>query len=81
LDVADHGTVSLGQKDLGRVESGELAKLWQNKIGFVFQFHYLLPELTAVENVAYHYNWSMETSSALLSARHALAKTGVGRQK
>ena len=78
LDVADHGTISLGQKDLGCVESRELAKLWQNKIGFVFQFHYLLPELTAVENVALPLligRW--KTSRALLRARHALAELGL----
>jgi lipoprotein-releasing system ATP-binding protein len=78
LDVADHGTISLGQKDLGRVENRELTKLWQNKIGFVFQFHYLLPELTAVENVALPLligRWKI--SRALLRARHALAGLGL----
>jgi lipoprotein-releasing system ATP-binding protein len=78
LDVADHGTISLGQKDLGRVESRELAKLRQNKIGFIFQFHYLLHELSAVENVALPLligRW--KTSIALLRARDALAELGL----
>jgi len=78
LDVPDHGTISLGHEDLGRVRSEELAKLRQNKIGFVFQFHYLLPELSAVENVALPLligRW--KTSAALLCARQALAELGL----
>lgn len=78
LDVADHGTISLGKKDLGHVESRDLAKLRQSKIGFVFQFHYLLPELSAVENVAMPLligRW--KTSTALLRARDGLAELGL----
>src|SRR5215212_2432925 len=41
LDTADHGTISLTSTAGSRKE-----------IGFVFQFHYLLPDLSAVENVA-----------------------------
>src|SRR6266850_7777678 len=73
LDVADHGTISLGKKDLGRVESRELAKVRQNKIGFVFQFHYLLPELSAVENVALPLLIGRSSAgAALANARDAL---------
>jgi lipoprotein-releasing system ATP-binding protein len=52
LECADHGTVSLGTDDIARMNARELAIWRQTKIGFVFQFHYLLADLNALENVA-----------------------------
>lgn len=52
LDSADHGTVVMAGIELGRLQGGELAVFRQRQIGFVFQFHYLLSDLSAVENVA-----------------------------
>lgn len=51
LDKASSGEVILDGKELSKVTPGQLHILRNEKIGFVFQFHYLLPELTALENV------------------------------
>jgi lipoprotein-releasing system ATP-binding protein len=51
LDRPDRGTVRFDGADAGRLDSGALARLRLEKIGFVFQFHFLLGEFTALENV------------------------------
>jgi lipoprotein-releasing system ATP-binding protein len=51
LDKADNGTISLEGKDLGVMNGRTLAAFRNRNIGFVFQFHHLLPEFTALENV------------------------------
>lgn len=51
LDFPTEGTVELAGKNLAKMRSIELHEFRNTHIGFVFQFHYLLPELTALENV------------------------------
>lgn len=51
LTNPDSGQVVIGGKDLSRLSAKELARLRANEIGFVFQFHHLLPEFSALENV------------------------------
>lgn len=51
LDQPTTGTVRIDGKDISK-ETSEKIHLFRNKhVGFIFQFHYLLPELTALENV------------------------------
>ena len=52
LDTADGGSARLGEIELTRMHGAELARVRNEKIGFVFQFHHLLPDLSALENVA-----------------------------
>ncbi len=52
LDVPDRGEAFLGGTSLFAVKPFDRARLRNQAIGFVFQFHHLLPEFTAVENVA-----------------------------
>jgi lipoprotein-releasing system ATP-binding protein len=51
LDRPDTGSVFYNESDISRLKGKSLASFRNNNIGFVFQFHQLLPEFTALENV------------------------------
>jgi lipoprotein-releasing system ATP-binding protein len=51
IDKADRGKVMIDGQDVFRLKDRKLAEFRNKKIGFVFQFHHLLPEFTALENV------------------------------
>ena len=51
LDVADSGTVVMNNTAIDTLKGQKLAAFPNRHIGFVFQFHHLLPEFTALENV------------------------------
>jgi lipoprotein-releasing system ATP-binding protein len=51
LDKADAGELIINGKTISNLNEKELAQFRNRHIGFVFQFHHLLPEFTALENV------------------------------
>lgn len=58
LDKATSGDVLINQMNTQKMSKDQLSKLRNESIGFIFQFHYLLPEYTALENVLLPYRIS-----------------------
>ncbi|MBT6112306.1 MAG: ABC transporter ATP-binding protein [Candidatus Marinimicrobia bacterium] len=51
LDKPDSGEISINQKNITSLSENDIATIRNQYIGFVFQFHHLLPEFTAKENI------------------------------
>jgi lipoprotein-releasing system ATP-binding protein len=81
LDAASAGTVQLMGRDMTQL--GETARgVWRNRyLGFVYQFHHLLPEFSALENVAMPlFIRRMPRSEALARAAAVLNEVGLGHR-
>ena len=52
LDRIDAGTIRIGDTDMTAADDDARVRFRNRQVGFVFQFHHLLPEFTAAENVA-----------------------------
>lgn len=78
LDRPDGGAIHVEGRDLTTMSNDDLAKFRNRNVGFVFQFHHLLPEFNAVENVAMP-GWigRIPTDEALRRAAALLAELGL----
>jgi lipoprotein-releasing system ATP-binding protein len=79
LDLPTKGKVIFAGKELARMRNKELSRLRNQEVGFVYQFHHLLPEFTADENVAMPLMIGGATyKQSLRSAKKILEKVGLG---
>jgi lipoprotein-releasing system ATP-binding protein len=73
LDRGDSGTVTVGDTELSSLSEGALTSYRRKQVGFIFQFHYLLKDFTALENVMLPaYIAGMKKKEALERARALL---------
>src|SRR6266571_5617299 len=75
LDKPTSGRVLIDGRDLAGMKDGELTQLRRHKIGFIFQFHNLIPVLTAIENV----QLPLQTAGAKTRASHDRARSLLSR--
>ncbi len=84
LDRPDSGSVRIGGTDVLQLGEKELAAFRNKHIGFIFQFHQLLPEFTALENVmmpaliAAAASGKNDSKEAEVRARQLLTELGLG---
>src|ERR1043165_8536318 len=82
LDRPDSGSINVAGRELTTMSNDELAR-WRNRsVGFVFQFHHLLPEFSAVENVAMP-GWigRLDRQEALRRASSLLRELGLDHRR
>jgi putative ABC transport system ATP-binding protein len=81
LDRPTSGVLRVGDRDVATLGDGELATLRNRTIGFVFQFHQLLPDFTALENVILPGRIAgSEPKRLLVRAQDLLAEVGLAER-
>lgn len=82
LDKADTGTITINNQSVEGLKGRELAAFRNQHIGFVFQFHHLLPEFSAIENVCIP-GWiaGRKRKEVEEQAAALLEKLGLGNRK
>ena len=81
LDKADSGSVVINGVEVGSLKEKELSAFRNKQIGFVFQFHQLLPEFTALENVMIPaLIGGMSSDKAMKKAKETLAFLGLAER-
>lgn len=83
LDRVDGGKIFIGGQEVDKLSEEERDKIKNQMIGFVFQFHYLLPEFTALENVMLpallnNFDEKLEIEKR---AKELLEKVGLGERE
>src|SRR5579884_1005176 len=81
LDRPDSGTIRVASHDVTDMSNDDLARFRNRNVGFVFQFHHLLPEFTALENIAMP-GWigRMGRGAAMKKAESLLSELGLGHR-
>src|SRR6187399_618884 len=81
LDAVDGGSVRIGDIDLAAMTADELTAFRNQHVGFVFQFHHLLPEFSALENAGMPLRIARRPASeAGQRARTLLERVGLGER-
>lgn len=81
LDAPSEGSVHILGQDVARLSDRQRAQLRNKTIGFVYQFHHLLPEFTALENVAMPLMLArLNAAEAEARARRALEDVGLAQR-
>jgi lipoprotein-releasing system ATP-binding protein len=81
LDKPDSGSVTIQDVDPRNLSRNELARFRNKHIGFIFQFHHLLPEFTAFENVCIAgYIGNRSTAEVEARAKELLETLGLGKR-
>ena len=79
LDLPTEGTVEILEKNIAKLSDTERGTLRNQSLGFIYQFHHLLPEFTALENIAMPLLIrGLATSEASSKAEEILVKVGLG---
>jgi lipoprotein-releasing system ATP-binding protein len=79
LDVPDGGTVRLDGREMGGLSDKARTEARRDEVGFIYQFHHLLPEFSALENVVIpQLANGVAKGQAEARARELLEKVGVG---
>jgi lipoprotein-releasing system ATP-binding protein len=82
LDVPEKGDLRIGEEDVFALTEPQRTRLRNSTIGFVFQFHHLMPEFTAIENVMMPLLIARTpTSEARLRAGKLLAELGISERE
>jgi lipoprotein-releasing system ATP-binding protein len=81
LDKPTSGTVEIHRQDINALSVDALSKLRNQSLGFVYQFHHLLPEFSAIENVAIPLIiGGIQPKQAEEQAEELLKKVGLGHR-
>lgn len=81
LDLPTSGNVLVNGKDLVTLSSNERGKLRNQSLGFIYQFHHLLPEFSALENVAMPLLLRRDSVAEIEArARELLERVGLGKR-
>ena len=82
LDLPNKGETTIVGKKTSTLTDAERGKLRNESLGFIYQFHHLLPEFTALENVAMPLLISdnCDANEATMSAKEILGKVGLGER-
>ena len=81
LDRRDAGTIKVGEADYSRMSDPDFVAFRNRHVGFVFQFHHLLPEFTALENAEMPMRIArMPAAEARPRAEDLLRRVGLGER-
>lgn len=82
LEKPDDGSVLVDGTDIARLSDADRSRLRNRALGFVYQFHHLLPEFSALDNVAMPLLLRRQSrQQARATAREVLARVGLGERE